>query len=229
MSSKEWHKELLLAWLFQTCFKLQTVLDRHFLHFGITFQEATVLMRCVEAREIVPSRLALVLAKDKGKITRFIDRLEAAELIKRLVNARDRRFSVIKATPRGKRLAERIATALEEIRQKLFVDVIDGDIRRLGRALPQLQKNALKIGPLPGRQARRIGERKDLSQNVGTIRAEETRPAMEPSSAKTESQNTNVCERRDERVGQAHSTSLANEPEEAITALTELVPSREAK
>ena len=27
-------------------------------------------MRCVEAGEIVPSRLALILARDKGKITR---------------------------------------------------------------------------------------------------------------------------------------------------------------
>src|SRR5919108_602657 len=28
LSSKEWHKELLLSWLFQTCFKLQPALDQ---------------------------------------------------------------------------------------------------------------------------------------------------------------------------------------------------------
>jgi DNA-binding MarR family transcriptional regulator len=74
LSSKEWHKELLLSWLFQTCFKLQASLDRRLLNFGMTFQEAAVLMRCVEAGEIVPGRLALILARDKSKITRFVDR-----------------------------------------------------------------------------------------------------------------------------------------------------------
>lgn len=127
LSSKEWHKELLLSWLFQTCFRLQVALDRRFLRFGMTFQEAAVLMRCVEAREIVPSRLALVLAKDKGKITRFVDRLQAAGLVKRQANPRDRRYSVIKATPKGKRLAERLAATFDQVRRELFVRVWDGD------------------------------------------------------------------------------------------------------
>jgi len=161
LSSKEWHKELLLSWIFQTCFKLQASLDRRFLNFGMTFQEAVVLMRCVEAGEIVPGRLALILARDKGKSTRFVGRLEAAELVKRSVNPRDRRYSVIKATPKGKRWAERIASTFEKIRKELFVSVLDRDIRRLSKVLPQLHRNALGIRtkrPISeGRRKRRIG------------------------------------------------------------------------
>lgn len=163
LSSKEWQKELLMSWLFQTCFKLQAVLDQRFSHFRVTFQEAVVLMHCVDARETVPSRLALVLGKDKGKITRFIDRLESSDLVKRQVSARDRRYSIIKATPKGKRLAERVASTLEQIREELFVDVLDDDIDRLGRTLPQLHRNALGVGkkrPVAQRRmARKIGEK----------------------------------------------------------------------
>lgn len=173
LSSKEWHKELLLSWIFQTCFKLQASLDGRFLSFGMTFQEAVVLTRCVEAGEIAPSRLALVLARDKGKITRFVDRLEAAELVKRSVNPRDCRHSVIKATPKGKRLAERIASTFKEVRKELFVSVSDCDIRRLSKVLPQLHRNALGIGtkqPVSERRRKiRIGARKnDLQEEMYT-------------------------------------------------------------
>jgi DNA-binding MarR family transcriptional regulator len=175
LSSKEWQKELLLSWIFQTCFKLQASLDRRFLNFGMTFQEAVVLMRCVEAGEIGPGRLALILARDKGKITRFVDRLEAAELVKRSVNPRDQRHSVIKATPKGKRLAERVASTFEKIRKELFVSVLDGDIERLSKVLPQLHRNALGIGtkrPVSeGRPARRIGVRKNALQEETCVPA----------------------------------------------------------
>ena len=69
-------KDLLMSWMFQTCIKLQTSLDRRFLRFGMTVQEASVLLRCVEARNITPGQLAVGLGRDKGMITRFIDRLE---------------------------------------------------------------------------------------------------------------------------------------------------------
>lgn len=173
LSSKEWHKELLLSWIFQTCFKLQASLDGRFLSFGMTFQEAVVLTRCVEAGEIAPGRLALMLARDKGKITRFVNRLEAAGLVKRSVNPRDRRYFVIKATPKGKRLAERIASTFEEVRKELFVSVLECDIRRISKVLPQLHRNALGIGtkrPVSeGRRKIRIGTRKnDLREEAYT-------------------------------------------------------------
>jgi len=181
-----------MSWLFQTCFKLQASLDQRFLNFGITFQEAVVLTRCVEAGEIVPSRLALILARDKGKITRFVDRLEAAELVKRLVNPRDRRYSIIKATPKGKRLAERIASTFEQIRQQLFVGVLDPDIQRLGKTLPRLHGNAARIGSersaSGGRRTRRIGEKNNHLQKAETCRLEES-PAVRSSGETSVSQN----------------------------------------
>ena len=202
---KEWHKELLVSWLFQTCFRLQAALDRRFLQFGMTFQEATALVRCVEAREIVPSKLALVLAKDKGKITRLIDRLEAARLVKRQANARDRRYSVIKPTPKGNRLAERITSTLDEIRKELFIGVLDRDIQWLSGALPRLHRNAVLIGSKrlvsSGRRIRRIGEKNDHLQMIATVAVGEKSPAMSLSSATTDSSKGSYgCEQKEDQV-----------------------------
>ena len=213
LSSKEWRKELLVSWLFQTCFRLQASLDRRFLSFGMTFQEATVLKRCVEAGEIAPSRLALLLARDKGKITRFIDRLEASELVKRQVNTRDRRYSVIKPTPKGTRLAERIASTFDQIRKDLFVRLLDHDIQRLSRALPQLLRNAVQISAKRStsgrRRARRIGKKNSYLQKVENVRMKETSSTKELSSA-TGRQNGLGPEQRGERLARVECKNLAS-------------------
>jgi DNA-binding MarR family transcriptional regulator len=161
LTSTEWRKDLLLSWLFQTCIRLQTSLDRRFLRFGMTVQEASVLLRCIEARNITPGQLAVRLGRDKGMITRFIDRLESSGLITRGINPRDRRFSVLKPTGKGKQVARDLASQFDHIRKELFAGTSESDVRRLSKALAQLHKNAADIGSpqkcAAVRQHRRIG------------------------------------------------------------------------
>lgn len=161
LQSHKWRKDLLISWLFQTCIRLQTSLDRRFLRFGMTVQEASVLLRCVEARNTTPGQLAVALGRDKGMITRFIDRLESSRLILRHVNPRDRRFSVIRPTAKGKQLARDLAYVFDEIRKELFVGLLESDVRRSSKMLAQLHKNAVAIGSREkwetGRRCRRIG------------------------------------------------------------------------
>ena len=190
----------------------------------MTFQEAVVLMRCVGAGEIAPGRLALILARDKAKITRFVDRLEAAELVKRSVNPRDRRYFVIKATPKGKCLAERIASTFEEVRQELFVSVVDCDIRRLSKVLPQLHRNALGIGTTrpvsDGRQRIRIGARKNDLQ-------EQTYTTGTPSSViKSDPLIPKAQEEPDGGLVQADCKKTESQTEEGFTSPPEVLLSR---
>ncbi len=143
---QEWRKDLLTSWLFQTCIKLQTSLDRRFLRFGMTVQEASVLLRCVEARRITPGQLAIALGRDKGKITRFVDRLESSRLLTRDVDPCDRRFSILKPTAKGKQVARALASAFDSIRKELFVGILESDVLRLSKMLPELHKNAVQLG-----------------------------------------------------------------------------------
>jgi DNA-binding MarR family transcriptional regulator len=145
LSAHEWRKDLLVFWLFRTCIKLQTSLDRRFLRFGMTVQEASVLLLCVEARRITPGRLAIALGRDKGKITRFVDRLEASGLLTRDIDPCDRRFSILKPTAKGKQVARALASVFDHIRKELFVGILKSDVLRLGKMLPQLHKNAVNV------------------------------------------------------------------------------------
>jgi DNA-binding MarR family transcriptional regulator len=146
LRGQEWRKDLLTSWLFQTCIRLQTSLDRRFLRFGMTAQEASVLLRCVEARRATPGQLAIALGRDKGKITRFVDRLEARRLLTRDIDERDRRFSILKPTAKGKQVARALVSVFDSIRKELFAGILESDVRRLCKMLPQLHKNALYVG-----------------------------------------------------------------------------------
>jgi DNA-binding MarR family transcriptional regulator len=146
LRGQEWRRDLLTSWLFQTCIKLQTSLDRRFLRFGMTVQEASVLLRCVEARRITPGQLAIALGRDKGKITRFVDRLESSRLLMRGIDPRDRRFSILKPTAKGKHVAHGLGSLFDSIREELFAGILESDVLRLGKMLPQLHKNAVHIG-----------------------------------------------------------------------------------
>src|SRR5580692_6758772 len=105
LSVREWQAELSISRLFRTSIRLQTAFDRCFSKFGMTAQEAAVLVHCADERETSAGKLARVMGRDKGKITRFVDRLEDGGFLTRRSDARDHRLSIIKATSKGRRFA----------------------------------------------------------------------------------------------------------------------------
>jgi DNA-binding MarR family transcriptional regulator len=172
LQSHEWRQDLLMSWLFQTCIRLQTSLDRRFLRFGMTVQEAGVLLRCVEAKSVTPGQLAVGLARDNGMITRFIHRLEVSRLIVRQTNPGDRRFSVIRPTTKGKQLARDLADVFNQIRKELFAGMLESDVQGLSRMMALLHKNAVDIGSRRKcdvvRQRSRIGTRRTKAETQQT-------------------------------------------------------------
>ena len=140
--SQKWPRELLLSLLVRLNIRLQTTLDERFKALGITAQEAALLLYCTEAGETSPGKLAISMGRDKGKITRFVDRLVAARLLSRVRSARDRRVFVIKATKRAAAVAPHLKVIFEETRAKLFDEIPDADLGRLGAAIAQMYANA---------------------------------------------------------------------------------------
>ncbi len=112
--------ELSIARLFRTSIRLQTAFDRCFSRFGMTAQEAAVLVHCAEEGEISAGKLAKVMGRDKGKITRFVDRLETGGFLTRRSDPRDHRLLIIKATSKGRRFAPQLKTRFEEVRGQFF-------------------------------------------------------------------------------------------------------------
>lgn len=142
---REWQAELSIARLFRTSIRLQTAFDRCFSQFGMTAQEAAVLVRCVEEGETSAGKLAKVMGRDKGKITRFVDRLETGGFLTRGSDARDHRLSIIKVTSKGRRFAPQLKSRFEEVRGQFFEGVLNVDIDKLEMVLSQLHANAERL------------------------------------------------------------------------------------
>jgi DNA-binding MarR family transcriptional regulator len=142
---REWQAELSISRLFRTSIRLQTAFDRCFSQFGMTAQEAAVLLHCAEGGETSAGKLATVMGRDKGKITRFLDRLETGGFLTRKSDSRDHRLLIIKATSKGRRFAPQLKTRFEEVRSQFFEGVLNVDIDKLEAVLSQLHENAERL------------------------------------------------------------------------------------
>jgi DNA-binding MarR family transcriptional regulator len=142
---REWQAELSISRLFRTSIRLQTAFDRCFSQFGVTAQEAAVLVHCVQEGETSAGKLAKAMGRDKGKITRFVDRLEASGFVSRRNDTRDHRLLIIKATSKGLRFAPQLKTRFEEVRSQFFEGVLNVDIDKLETVLSQLHANAERL------------------------------------------------------------------------------------
>lgn len=142
---EKWYQDLLVSWIFQTCIRIQVSLNRRFSRFGMTAQEARVLLCCVEAGQTTAGRLAIMLARDLAKMTRFVGRLEAKGLVRRDILPRDRRCAVIRATGKGRQIAKELSLVFDDARRALFKGIPESDVRRLGDMLPSLHKNATQM------------------------------------------------------------------------------------
>ena len=142
---REWQAELSISRLFRTSIRLQTAFDRCFSQFGVTAQEAAVLVHCVQEGETSAGKLAKAMGRDKGKITRFVDRLEASGFVSRRNDSRDHRLLIIKATSKGLRFAPQLKTRFEEVRSQFFEGVLNVDIDKLETVLSQLHANAERL------------------------------------------------------------------------------------
>lgn len=142
---REWRGEDLISMLFRTSIRMQTAFDRCFAQAGMTAQEASVLVRCVEAREISAGRLAQAMGRDKGKITRFVDRLEVGNFVTRVGDPRDHRLLIVKATNSARRIAPRLKMIFEEVREQLLEGILTEDIDRIASVLGKLYENAGRL------------------------------------------------------------------------------------
>jgi len=137
-------EELLLALIARTGIQLQTVMDSRFRPLGLTAQEAALLIRCAEAKSRSSGELASVIGRDKGGVTRHLDKLEARGLIERFTSSRDRRVTLVRATQLGRKLAPRCGEAFLEARSQLLGDLFEVEIHQL---LGVLSRISVRLGP----------------------------------------------------------------------------------
>ena len=92
--------------------------------------------------------IAAELSITVGGTSKIVDRIEASGYCARSANPNDRRSSIIKLTPAGKRLLPRLTAAVDdELRSRLGVGVPDRSLIQLTKTLTRLRAAVRTQGP----------------------------------------------------------------------------------
>ncbi|TMR91565.1 MarR family winged helix-turn-helix transcriptional regulator [Nonomuraea basaltis] len=99
--------------------ELGTALDRAFARFGLTTQQAALLLHVAD-QPTSPSRLTDALGTDTAGMTRLLDRLETKGLLRRQRHAQDRRAITIEVTDTGRDLLPHLPPIFGRANTQLF-------------------------------------------------------------------------------------------------------------
>lgn len=117
-------------------------LEAFFAGYGLTRQAWDVLAACRRAGrpyELMPSALSAALMRTSGAVTHTLQRLEYAGLVKRVPSETDQRSLLVRLTPAGKRLVDKVAPKHMENERKMLA-ALDADEQE---ALANLLKRLL--------------------------------------------------------------------------------------
>jgi DNA-binding MarR family transcriptional regulator len=117
-----------------------TALDRRLAAFGLTAQQAALLLRA-RKQPSSPSQLAETLGTDTAGMTRLLDRLETKGLIRRRRHDEDRRAVLIELTDEGRGLLPRLPPVFGQVTKQLFAGISDSDLERLTALCEQMLTN----------------------------------------------------------------------------------------
>jgi MarR family transcriptional regulator, repressor for mepA len=135
--------DLVLETLLQTALRLQTSINKHFLKLGLTMIDATIVLRCIESpSRATPGKLAAAIGRDKGLVTRVIDRLQKKRFVVRVTARHDKRITFIQPTSKAKKLAPVLGSLFAAIHRQLLNETLDTDLDQLFQLLAKLQQNA---------------------------------------------------------------------------------------
>jgi DNA-binding MarR family transcriptional regulator len=112
---------------------------------SMTTTEVDVLVAIDRHGPLRLSDLAGFAGLNPTMLSRLIPRLEVAGLMRRLVEAGDRRVCRVEITVKGRRLLERIRSERNDSLSRLLGDLDDADRRTLAAAVPVLETLAERM------------------------------------------------------------------------------------
>lgn len=124
--------------------ELRTALDRRMASHGLTWQQASLLIRCVQHPGHGPNRLMPHLRTDKAGISRLADRLEAAGLVERAAGG-DRRSICLWPTKKGLALGPKLEKTLRAINEQLMAGLSDRELAEAGGTLRRILAAARRL------------------------------------------------------------------------------------
>jgi DNA-binding MarR family transcriptional regulator len=125
--------------------ELSAVLDRGFAPFGLTAQQAALLVR--SAGRPTPKEVAPLLGTDTAGMTRLLDRLEAKGLVRRVPNPDDRRSVVIEPTAKGRGLTPHLPAVFGRVNAQMLTGFTEDEIDQFTATLGRMSANLAALDP----------------------------------------------------------------------------------
>lgn len=121
---------------------VSTTIDRVLRPLGLTFArfEVLTLLSFSKAGALPITKIGDRLLVHPTGVTKLVDRLEVDGLVAREPNPNDRRGTLARVTPNGRRLARRAATLIGEVR--FGADLPDDELEQLVGLLQRLRRAA---------------------------------------------------------------------------------------
>ena len=123
-----------------------TALDRRFAQFGVTTQQAALLIHAA-GQPTSPSKLTETLGTDTAGMTRLLDRLEAKGLLRRQRHTDDRRAIVIEVTDEGRALLPLLPPVFGQVNTQLFTGFTADEIEHLTAMWQRMLANLRRDTP----------------------------------------------------------------------------------
>ena len=116
--------------------------DREMQPLGLSAQQAFVIILLGEDRAETAADMCRTLAHDAGAMTRLIDKLEAAGLVRRVRGSRDRRSAHLELTRPGRVMYDRVMRVQVDVLNRLLRGFSRAEVRTLERLLARILENA---------------------------------------------------------------------------------------
>jgi len=116
--------------------------DREVAPLGLNSVQALVLVLIADGIAITAAGLCRELVHDAGALTRLIDKLEAAGLVRRVRRERDRRAADLELTKEGRRVHAEVRRAQVEVLNRALRGFSRSEARMLEGLLKRIVENA---------------------------------------------------------------------------------------
>jgi DNA-binding MarR family transcriptional regulator len=124
---------------------LRQTADHGLQPFGLTMQQAELLMGAGAHGAISAHQLTSLLLTDEAGVSRLVDRLVSKGLVRRRATEQDRRTRILELTPLGGALARRIRRTRATAQRRLRAGISDAELAQLRSMLLRLSDNMRKM------------------------------------------------------------------------------------
>jgi len=125
--------------------KLRTNFNARVTEHGLTYPRARTLLRLLERPAITQKVLACELELEQPTMGRLLDRMEELDLIVRHEMPGDRRAKQVVLTPYGNEQARLVARIGQELRDEIFAEISERDMRQTIELLKALDVGATRM------------------------------------------------------------------------------------